>query len=137
MDGNGVVTPRDVIDLLTTAKRKQLDECAANLSGQSDHLIGSSAIVYGLGELSRRKRQTYLEAEFPHLWKHIRRFITGKTEYSIRAFRDMFGKNAEAIADDLLSIGLLSQEKRRDGTTTFKIPFVYREGLELTQGKVS
>jgi len=49
----------------------------------------------------------------------------------------MFGKNAEAIADDLLSIGLLSQEKRRDGTTTFKIPFVYREGLELTQGKVS
>jgi len=49
----------------------------------------------------------------------------------------MFGKNAEEIADDLVFVGLLSREKRRDGTTSFKIPFVYREGLELTQGKVS
>ena len=72
-DGRGVVTPRDVIDLLTKAKQKQQDEYKSDSSGESDFIIGPSAIIYGLEELSKRKRTTFLEAEFPHLWKHIKK----------------------------------------------------------------
>ncbi len=35
--------------------------------------------------LSKRKRDTYLKAEFPHLWPHIEKFHGGKTEYSAEA----------------------------------------------------
>jgi hypothetical protein len=134
-DGKGVVTPRDVIDLLTKAKQKQEDEFKSDPSGESELLIGSAAIVYGLAELSERKRITFLEAEFPHLWKHIKKFVGGRTEYSEVAVRKLFGKNGASIMDDLSSIGLIRKESKKDGSKTFKIPFVYREGLELTQGR--
>jgi len=137
-DGNGVVTPRDVIDLLTRAKQRQLNDYLADPTGSSQCIIGATAIQYGLTELSKRKRETYLQAEFPHLWKSISGFIGGKTEYSGHAIRQVFGKGYERIIEDLVSIGVLRRERRRsDGAESFKIPFMYREGLELKQGKES
>jgi len=46
----------------------------------------------------------------------------------------LLGRNSESIIKDLLGIGLLSETKAK-GDLWFKIPFLYREGLELTQGK--
>ncbi len=132
-DGRGVVTPRDVIDLLTRAKQKQQDEYTGS-SGESEFIIGSAAIIYGLEELSKRKRITFLEAEFPHLWPHIKKFVGGKTQYSEDDIRELFGKNWQKIIDDLISIGVLGTEGSREGSKTFKIPFLYRDGLEVTQG---
>ena len=74
MDSKGVVTPRDVLDLVLIVKQKQEDEFNQARSGKSSWLIGPKAILYGLGELSKRKRDTYLKAEFPHLWEHIKKF---------------------------------------------------------------
>ena len=51
-DGRGVVTPRDVLDLLIRAKQRQQDIYAADPDGTSDHLIGTTAIQYGFEELS-------------------------------------------------------------------------------------
>ncbi|MGH7451704.1 MAG: hypothetical protein ACRENG_10190 [bacterium] len=53
-DGRGIVTPRDVIDLLTRAKQKQHDDFSADSSGESEWLIGPAAIRYGFAELSNR-----------------------------------------------------------------------------------
>lgn len=133
-DGRGVVTPRDVIDLLIRAKQRQHDDCAANVDGKSNWIIGSSALLYGLQELSIRKKQTYLQAEFPHLWKHIANFVGGKTEYDEKSMQKVLGKNWKAIADDLLSIGLFSR-KTRGGRPVYWVPFLYRYSLDLTQGK--
>jgi len=66
-DGNNVVTPRDVIDLLTKAKQYQHNKLQSEPSGESQFIIGQQSIQYGLSELSNRKRTTFLEAEFPHL----------------------------------------------------------------------
>jgi len=133
-DGRSVVTPRDVIDLLIRAKQKQHDDCAANVEGKSNWIIGSSALQYGLLELSKRKKQTYLQAEFPHLWNYIEKFIGGKTEYDEKSLLKVLGKNWKVIVDDLLSIGLFSK-KTRGGRPVYWVPFLYRYGLELTQGK--
>jgi hypothetical protein len=129
-----VVTPRDVLDLLIRAKQKQYDECAANAEGISTCIIGSSALQYGLEELSKKKRQTYLQAEFPHLWEHIDKFVGSKTEYDENSIRKTIGKDWKAIADDLVSIGLFSRMTTRIGFV-YRVPFLYRHGLELTQGK--
>ncbi len=133
-DARGVVTPRDVIDLLTKAKQRQHDIFNGDPSGTSEYIIGPVSIHYGLDELSKRKRTTYLEAEFPHLWPDIKKFIGGRTEYSINALSTTLGKNWEKIVDDLVSIGLLSKRKR-GGLTIYWFPYVYRAGLNLSQGQ--
>lgn len=133
-DGRGVVTPRDVIDLLARAKQKQQDEYKSDSSGESDFVIGPAAIRYGLEELSKRKKTTFLKAEFPHLWKHIEKFIGGRTQYSENDIRKLFGKSQQKIVEDLISIGVLGIEGKREGSKTYKIPFLYRAGLEVRQG---
>ena len=133
-DGRGVVTPRDVIELLSRAKQRQQDEFTANTDGSSEFVIGPGALQYGLEELSKRKKQTYLQAEFPHLWAQIEKFVGGKTEYDEVALQRVLGRDSKSLVDDLVSIGLLGKKTSR-GNTIYSIPFLYRHGLELTQGK--
>jgi hypothetical protein len=133
-DGRGVVTPRDVLDLLIRAKQRQQDIYAADPEGSSDHVIGAAAIQYGFEELSKRKRETYLEAEFPHLWKDIRRFLGGKTDYGAGALESIFGPDWKATSEHLVSIGFFSKG-RKGREEVFSIPVLYRHGLNLTQGK--
>jgi hypothetical protein len=135
MDGCGVVTPRDVIFLLTRARQRQQDEYDGDPAGTTDWGIGANAIQYGLAELSHRKKKNLLKAEFPHFWPHIEKLVKGKSEYSERALRDLLGKGADRIIGDLLGIGVLS-EISGHGAPYYRIPFLYREGLEVTQGRV-
>jgi hypothetical protein len=133
-DGRGVVTPRDVLDLLIRAKQKQHDICSADPEGTSSYVISATSIQYGLEELSKRKRQTYLQAEFPHLWTHMEKFCGGKTDYTIKALRALLGAEWNNITNNLLAIGFLSKGSKR-GEDVFSIPFLYRHGMNLTQGK--
>jgi len=133
-DGNNVVTPRDVIDLLTKAKQFQDSRLKSDPSGESEWIIGPQAIQYGLQELSKRKKNTFLQAEFPHLWRYIDKFDGGKADYSDKAIRRLLGKNANEIINDLKSIGFLAQ-KRSKGEVVYTIPFVFRKGLNITQGR--
>jgi len=132
MDGRNVVTPRDILDLLTKAKQNQQDIFTASPTAESAWLIGSQSMQYGLEELSKRKRDTYLKAEFPHLWPYIEKFQGGKSEYSTEAIQQLLGRHWERVVSDLMSIGLI-QERR--GADTYWIPYVYRKGLDLTQGR--
>jgi hypothetical protein len=94
MDGRGVVTPRDILDLVTRAKQSQQDVFKATPSNESPWLVGPQAMQYGLEELSKRKRDTYLRAEFPHLWPFIEKFQGGKSEYSMAALQGILGKQS-------------------------------------------
>lgn len=136
MDARGVVTPRDVLDLVTKAIQKQQDLFHQNPNGQSPWLIGPEAIKYGLDELSKRKRDTYLKAEFPHLWPHIEKFHGGETEYSPSTLAQLLGGDWESICKDLMSIGLIRRTTiRTTGIETYQFPFVYKGGLGLTRGR--
>ncbi|MHB8217999.1 MAG: P-loop ATPase, Sll1717 family [Candidatus Sulfotelmatobacter sp.] len=133
-DGRGVVTPRDVLDLLIRAVQRQQDICAAEPEGSSDWIIGAAAIVYGFEELSKRKRQTYLQAEFPHLWKDIEKFSGGKTDYDATKLESLLGSNWKGTVANLVAIGFLSKGAK-GGEEVFAIPFLYRPGMNVTQGK--
>ena len=134
MDGRNVVTPRDVLDLITKAKQRQQDEFNQAPENEFPWLIGPEAIQYGLEELSKRKRDTYLKAEFPHLWPHIEKFESGNTEYDCRALIKVLGNDWESVSNDLVSIGLLGK-RGGDSESTYWFPYVYRKGLNLTRGK--
>lgn len=133
-DGRGVVTPRHVLDLLIHARQKQTDICSADPEGQSQSVIGGEAIQYGFEELSKRKRETYLQAEFPHLWKDIEKFLGGKTDYNSTTLRNLLGQDWKTVADNLSSIGFFAKGTKKHGEV-YSIPFLYRHGMELTQGK--
>jgi hypothetical protein len=133
-DGRGVVTPRDVLDLLIRAKQRQQDTYAADPDGTSEHIIGAAAIQYGFEELSKRKRQTYLQAEFPHLWKEIEKFIGGKTDYSASTLQGLLGARWRATAEHLSGIGFFSKSEK-GGEAIYSIPFLYRHGMNVTQGR--
>jgi hypothetical protein len=131
-DGKAVVTPRDVISLLTRAIQWQRDAFRRNRPGTTEKLITAPAIIYGLEELSKEKRTTYLEAEFPHKWEMIKKLLGGGTEYSEPAINRLLGKKHQAAAEDLISVGVLERGTKR-GKPTFRVPFLYRRGLECTQ----
>jgi hypothetical protein len=133
-DGRGVITPRDVLDLLIRAKQKQQDGYGADPEGKSGSIIGATAIQYGFEELSKRKRDTYLRAEFPHLWQDIEKFSGGKTEYNEKALQSLLGKDWKAVTEHLWSIGFLGKAEK-EGESVFSVPFLYRHGMNLTQGR--
>jgi len=134
MDGKGVVTPRDIIDLVTKAKQAQTDIFQQAPDLESPYLISPDAIQYGLQELSKRKRDTYLRAEFPHLWPYIEKFHNGKTEYAESAVRSLLGQGWESICKDLISIGVIKKMERKE-KVSYVFPYVYRYGLQLAQGR--
>ena len=55
-------------------------------------------------------------------------------EYDEKSRGKVLGKGGQKVADDLLSIGL-SSRKTSNGKTFYWVPFLYRHGLDLTQGK--
>ena len=77
-----------------------------------------------------------LRAELPHLWPHIEKLRGQKSEYSERALSAILGRQGAAVIPDLISIGLLS-ETRSSGGSSYKIPFLFRDWLEVTQGRMT
>jgi hypothetical protein len=108
-DGRGVVTPRDVILLLTRAIQWQRDTFRRDPTEETEQLISAPAILYGLEEMSKEKRTNYLEAEFPHKWGEIKKLVRGGTEYSSDAMQRLFGKKYQSAVEDLISIGVLER----------------------------
>jgi hypothetical protein len=83
--------------------------------------------------MSKEKRTNYLEAEFPHKWGEIKKLVGGGTEYGNAAMQRLFGKKHQAAVEDLISIGVLERRATKDGAQSFRVPYLYRQGLECTQ----
>jgi hypothetical protein len=132
-DGGGVVTPRDVIDLLEFALKAQID----NLErlGETTHfLIQPQALKDGLKELSKKKRRTYLEAEFPEFWEDISRFEDQKAEHHPSSLYELLGPKWQEKVHKLRAVGFLQHRPKHK---TYVVPFLFRAGMGIRQGKAS
>jgi hypothetical protein len=83
--------------------------------------------------MSKEKRTNYLEAEFPHKWGEIKKLLGGGTEYSSGAMQRLFGKRYQTAVEDLICIGVLERRTKKGGAQTFRVPYLYRHGLDCTQ----
>jgi hypothetical protein len=129
---SNILAATRVIFLLTRACQWQRDAFRQDPKGETERLVLGPAIIYGLEELSKEKRTVYLEAEFPHKWPEIRKLVGGSTEYSEGAMKNVFGKEYSRAIEDMLALGIVERSKKR-GTPSFKIPYLYRRGLECIQ----
>lgn len=133
MDGQGVVTPRDIIELLTRANQRQQDDFNSNSEGSSGWIIGPDAIRYGFEGSTKHKKDTLLKAEYPHLWNHMKKFEHGKISYTRAEMISILGNTDDTVLDDLVSIGFLGEQRALNGFN-YNIPHLYRTCLEITKG---
>jgi hypothetical protein len=132
-DANGVVAPRDVIELLVLARTHQLNEFRSQ-PRDMETLFTAAAVSYGHRQMSLRKRETYLKAEFDHFWPKIEKFENQKSDHHADSLREMFGRQWESITKDLRSIGFLKFNER---ARLYTIPYLYRPCLNIKLGRAS
>jgi hypothetical protein len=134
-DGNGIRPPRNLIDLATKAheaqQRREAREDREFAPGEA--LIAGDALKRGLEALSSERVQDTLLAEAGNYANTINLFRDGKAEHNLASLATILGipeDGALTAAKPLIDIGFLEQAGE-----SFKVPMLYRDGLNITQGK--
>lgn len=129
-DGNGVVTPRDLIDLVKFAKHEQMNSIATDRM-QIGTLLSPHAVQMGHHAMSRSKRENFLKAEFAHFWPAIERLHGQKADHDIESATELLGAHGHSLRD-LVALGVL---KHNPVTQRYTVPFLYRPALAVKQGR--
>lgn len=131
-DGHNHFTPRDIISLLEKARAIQLNLLQENNISEiaDDFFISSPAIRAAYSETSREKLVTQLYAEYPAYRTWIELFKNSKAEHTDSTLQQVLGKRWKFRTEKLVQIGFLEKKKN-----TYKIPFIYRVQLNISQGK--
>jgi hypothetical protein len=134
-DGNGTKPPRNLIDLTNKAREAQIrseDRAPRELRSGST-LIEADAIRKAHRALSEQRVQDTLLAEAADLAPLIERFRGGKAEHneaSLSVLLEVSPSAVRATVKPLIEMGFLEEVGG-----SLKVPMLYRDGLEITQGK--
>jgi hypothetical protein len=134
-DGNGIKPPRNLIDLAIKAKEAQIrsEERAGREYSPGTSIIEPDAIRRAHRKLSEQRVQDTLLAEAAELVPMIERFRDGKAEHNETSLANLLGVSEQSVRNTikpLITMGFLEEVGG-----TFKIPMLFRDGLEITQGK--
>lgn len=129
-DGKGNTTPRDVIALIDRARIYQSEALSINPMLDEPYLIGPNAIKNAWSIVSKDKLEVQLYAEYPHLKSYMLKFASGKAEHNATTLEKLLGSKWKEIVDELINIGFIERL-----SNSWKIPFIYRAALGITQGK--
>jgi hypothetical protein len=134
-DGNDVKAPRNLIDLISKAQQAQLraEDRRLREAGPGAPLIEADALRKGLSQLSVERINDTILSESAFLAPVVERFRGGKAEHndeSLRVILNLPEDKLKSTLKSLIEIGFLE-----DIRGTYKVPAIYREGLEITQGK--
>jgi len=135
-DGNGVRPPRNLIDLVDKARDEQLrvESRTPREFKSGAPLIESDAVKAAQSILSEQRVQDTLIAEAgAELARHIEKFRRAKAEQNEETLSIVLGLDGDElkkIVKQLVEIGFLEEVR-----STWKVPMLYRDGLEVTQGK--
>lgn len=134
-DGNDIKPPRNLIDLISMAQQAQMrrEERDGRLYSGDKPIIEPDALRRALGQLSKQRVEDTLFAEAGSNAHLIAKFRDGKAEHNEESLAKTLGiavGDVRTLIKPLVEIGFLEDIK-----DTFKVPSLYREGLEITQGK--
>jgi hypothetical protein len=134
-DGNRIKPPRNLIDLAIKAKEAQIrsEERTAREYAPGLAIIEADAIRRAQRALSEQRVQDTVLAEAADLAPVIEKFRDGKAEHNDATLAALLGvplQNVRNSVKPLLDMGFLEEVG-----DTFKIPMLFRDGLQITQGK--
>jgi hypothetical protein len=131
-DGNEGKPPRNLIDLVLKAQESQLrrEEREPRDYEPGIPLLTSDALKRGLEALSAERVQDTLLAEAGEYADLVERFRGGKAEHNLESLQRLLGADFEARLKLLRTLGFLEATG-----SNYKVPMIYRGGLNITQGK--
>lgn len=135
-DGNGIRPPRNLIDITIMARDEQLrmENRSPREFTPEATLILSDAIRKALGKLSAQRVEDTLLAEVgadtASLIQKFRGAKAEQNEESLSKLLEIKRDDLSAAIKQLTDVGFLEEVK-----TSWKVPMLYRDGLEITQGK--
>lgn len=131
-DGNDVRPPRNLIDLVLKAQDAQsrAEDRDSRTYSEGTPIITGESLKRGLEALSDQRVQDTLLAEAGEHAHLIEKFRDGKAEHNAQSLGELLGPDSVAATKVLQTLGFLEQTG-----TTYKIPMLYRSGLNITQGR--
>ena len=136
-DGKGINAPRELIQLFTharTIESKRLENGINELL--DDQIISRQSFKEAVNDVSKQRIEQTIYAEFPDIKEQIELLRGDKAEHGLDTLMNKWSLDKQStliIAKRLISIGFF--EQRGEVTNPkYKIPFMYRPYLEITQG---
>jgi hypothetical protein len=135
-DGNDIKPPRNLIDLAKMARDDQLKTEARSPRqfAPDQPWIGADSIRKALEKLSAQRVEDTLLAEAgAETAALVQKFRRAKAEQNLESLSTVLGLQGDQLHQairQLKDIGFLEEVK-----SSWKVPMLYRDGLEITQGK--
>jgi hypothetical protein len=136
-DGNGVIAPRNLVDLVEKARAGQV-QCDLRSPREYTNgvpLIEADSVKKAHKLLSKDRVEDTLFAESAELAPLLEKFRNKKAEYDIASICILLSvdeEEARTSVRKLCDIGFLEEVG-----SNYKIPMLYREGLAIRQGKAT
>lgn len=134
-DSSGAFNPRNYITLLSLSAKKSQDLLRSNpLGSYGESVISSDAIVSSFGELSRKRLDDTVLAEFPGCRPYIERIRGGLIAFDSKPqFANAIGVQSEDDAAVSEAIDLLVEAGvlKKITHSTFSIVYMYRPALQV------
>jgi hypothetical protein len=137
-DGTTKTAPREVIHLLNTAREEEAKRIQhGEPSPPENRLFDKSVFKLALPTVSRARLTQTVYAEYPDVEPFLAKLKGEKTEHSVDSLAALWklsNKQALVKAEELVEIGFFQRRGSRDAPA-FWVPFLYRDALEMVQGK--
>lgn len=136
-DGNAVIAPRNLVDLVEKARADQVqcDLRSPRTYEREKPLIEADSIRKAHKLLSKDRVEDTLLSESAELAPVLERFRNKKAEYDLASLCVLFGLDEDGTRikiKQLRDMGFLEEVG-----TSYKVPMLYRDGLNIRQGKAS
>lgn len=137
-DGLANTPPRELIHYYNEAISQELKEQQINNNRiEEPNIVSRAAIKSAAYEVSKTRMEQTLFAEYPELKDRIMSLENKKAEHNLTTLSHIWEVSedeAKKIATELAEIGFFDLRSARNDKT-YKIPFMYRFYLNITQGK--
>lgn len=137
-DGLNNVAPREIIHFYNESiSQEKMEQDIGNNSVEDPNIVSRMAIKNATLAVSKVRTEQTLFAEYAELKKYILKLEGQKAENTIETLAGIWGVNVDttlSIANQLAEIGFFeSRAAKTEGI--YKIPFMYRYYLGISQGK--
>jgi len=137
-DGTRKTAPRELIHLLNCLREQEVRRLEqGGMGAPGDQLFDRSVFKQALPTVSNARLNQYLYAEYPNQRPFLEKLDGQKTEHtphSLAALWDKRNSEATVIARDLVELGFFEERGTKE-EPTFWVPFLYRDALQMIQGK--
>jgi hypothetical protein len=137
-DGTGKTAPREIIHLLNSILEQEIRRLEnGGAPAPNDQLFDRSVFKTALPIVSDARLNRYLYAEYAGQRPFVSKLEGQKAEQTPDSLADLWSLPRDAAiakAKELVGLGFFEERGTRD-EPTFWVPFLYRDALNLVQGK--